>query len=475
MTLVQSAITVTPGGFRKSLCYYPKIIPLRAHPVVARFFRLSNDDIARRYRERHPAVTPNSLERLLGYRSTYLAWAGSDLLHAIARGSMPQMVVIETNSCPSGQKSMPALPFDHPSGGYRRLCETLWPGDPPVGNWAVVYDKNPMEAWGYALSLADYLGHEVQLAEIHEREPNPTVRFRESTLEIQDASGAWRAIRVAMRYVTQRPWIQLPIATETLFRNPVIACLAGGRNKLMAHKAYQHLNRELAATGLQIRTPTTVCDVPAAEVPYWVEELGGKAVIKVPYSNAGQGIYIVTEPSHLGRFLTDPHRYDLFIVQRLVAAVPHTSEEADLVQVGTVANAHNERFVFDLRMMVGSGPQGFRPIAAYARRARAPLESAINGDAWLQYGTNLSYQDERGGWRTDDSRLIPLSEQEFETLGLGLDDLIDAYVQTVMATVAIDHMAIKLSDPITGLDLTAFAAMDNDPGLIRELISPCHD
>lgn len=472
MTLVQSAITVAPGDFRTTQCYYPRVIPLRAHPIVARFFGLSNDQIAHRYRERHPTVTPGDLARILGYHSTYLAWAGSDLLHAIAPDGSHHMVVIETNSCPSGQKSMPALPGDPPSRGYRRLCETLWPGDRPEGSWAVVYDKNPMEAWGYAMTLADYLGEAVQLVEIHEREATPSVRFREGVLEIRDASGAWRAIRVAMRYVTQRPWVQLPIACKTLFRNPVLACLAGGRNKLMAHKAYQRLNTALAATGLQIRTPTTVCDVPAGEVLRTVEALGGKAVIKVPYSNAGQGIYIVTDPTHLGRFISQSHRYELFIVQRLVGAAPHSSADADLAQVGTVPNARNERYVFDLRMMVGSGPQGFRPLAAYARRAHAPLEERLPDDAWLQYGTNLSYKDARGEWRTEDSRLIPLSEQEFETLGLGLDDLIDAYVQTVMATVAIDQMARQLGDPVAGLDLTAFAALNNDPGLIGELIQP---
>ncbi|HEY9857649.1 MAG TPA: hypothetical protein V6D05_18025 [Stenomitos sp.] len=475
MTLVQSATTVAPGAFRKSQCYYPRVLPLRAHPIVAHFFGLSNRDLAHRYRQRHPAVAPDALEGILAYRSTYLAWAGSDLLHAIGQDGRPTMVVIETNSCPSGQKSMPALPFDHPSGGYRRLCETLWPGDPPEGGWAVVYDKNPMEAWGYAMTLADYVGHEVHLAEIHEHAANPSVRFRDGVLEIREASGAWKAISVAMRYVTQRPWLQLPLATETCLRNPVIACLAGGRNKLMAHKAYQRLNQALAATGLCIRTPETVCDVPAADVPYWVEALGGQAVIKVPYSNAGQGIYIVTEPSDLGRFLSLSHRYELFIVQRLVAASPHASDGTDLIQIGTVANERDERYVFDLRMMVGSGPQGFRPLAAYARRARTPVERGLDGDAWRQYGTNLSYHDERGEWRTDDSRLIPLSEQEFETLGLDLDDLIEAYVQTVLATIAIDQLARALADPVAGIDLAAFAAMNDDPALLRELFRPFHD
>lgn len=472
MTLVQPILTVRPGEFQKSRCYYPKVIPMRAHPLVTQFFGLSNDDIARRFRERHPAVSLAALAEVLAYPCAYLAWAGSDLLHAVDKDGQHHMVLIETNSCPSGQKSMPALPGDSPSGGYRRLCETLWPCLPPEAGWAVLYDKNPLEARGYAMTLADYLGTEIHLAELRPRMANQAIRFDQGYLEIREEAGRWRRIRMALRYVTRRPWISLPLTSETRFHNPVIACLAGGRNKLMAHKAYQRLNHALDATGLQIRTPATVCDVPVAEVPHWVEALGGKAVVKVPYSNAGQGIDIVTEPSHLCRFLATPHPYDLFIVQRLLTAAPHAAGEAEMVQLGTVSNACNERYVFDLRMMVGSGPRGFRPIAAYARRARDPMGSRMASDAWRQYGTNLSYQDERGEWQTDDSRLIPLSEQEFESLGLGLDELIDAYVQTVLATVAIDRLAHELVDPHKGLDFTGFAAMNDDPGLLRELFMP---
>lgn len=474
MPLVQTVQTIAPGGFRRSLCTYPRVLPLRAHPAVAHFFSLSNGELAYRYCDRHPEVRRKALERLLAHHSTYLAWAGSDLLHTLRPDGAHQMVVLETNSCPSGQKSMPALPFGHPSGGYRRLLETVWPDDPPEGDYAVVYDKNPLEARGYAMTLANFLKAPVHLVEIHEHEANPAVRFRSGLLEIRDAFGSWRPIRTALRYVTQRPWLQLPLASKTRFLNPVIACLAGGRNKLMAHKAYQRFNESLAASGLQIHTPATACDVSAAEVPDRVAEFGGQAVIKVPYSNAGQGIYIVTCDADLGRFLSLPHRYDLFIVQRLVAAAPHASRDADLVQVGTLPNELNERYVFDLRMMVGSGPHGFRPIAAYARRAHVPLAPSLD-DAWRQYGTNLSYHDAQGAWKTDDSRLVPLSEEEFETLGLGLDELIDAYVQTVMATIAIDRMAAELADPVAGLDLSAFSALDDDPGLIRELFSPFHD
>jgi hypothetical protein len=49
--------------------------------------------------------------------------------------------------------------------------------------------------------------------------------------------------------------------SKTLFLNPTIACVMGGRNKLVASKAYDFLNAELFSTGLAINTPKTIYDV----------------------------------------------------------------------------------------------------------------------------------------------------------------------------------------------------------------------
>lgn len=56
--------------------------------------------------------------------------------------------------------------------------------------------------------------------------------------------------------------------------------------------------------------------------------------------------------------------------------------------LGGQGNIH----AFDLRMMIGSGPGGFFPVAIYARRARKALpESLLPGVcSWDILGTNLS-------------------------------------------------------------------------------------
>ncbi len=46
------------------------------------------------------------------------------------------------------------------------------------------------------------------------------------------AAAVWAPVRACLRYVTQRPWNRIPPITRTLIFNPVLACLAGGRNKV---------------------------------------------------------------------------------------------------------------------------------------------------------------------------------------------------------------------------------------------------
>src|SRR5689334_19223342 len=119
---------------------------------------------------------------------------------------------------------------------------------------------------------------------------------------VRDQENEWVPIRACFRYVTQKPWNRFPIITKTFVYNPTLACLAGGRNKLVAAKAYDLFNTEMVNSGLQIHCPDTVTDVRLAEIPLYVRSMGWHAVVKVPYSNAGQGVYTITSKLELDRF-----------------------------------------------------------------------------------------------------------------------------------------------------------------------------
>ena len=72
-------------------------------------------------------------------------------------------------------------------------------------------------------------------------------------------------------------------------------------------RAYDIYNASQINHGLKINTPETIWDVSKEEVPLWVSRMGGIAVVKVPYSNAGQGVYTITSEQELDAFMELEH------------------------------------------------------------------------------------------------------------------------------------------------------------------------
>ncbi|MDP5168888.1 MAG: hypothetical protein NWR72_01480, partial [Bacteroidia bacterium] len=384
------------------------------------------------------------------------------------------------NSCPSGQKSMPLLDESQEQGGYRQyiahtFATALRQKRPKLkGCLAVLYDKNPMEASGYAAAMADHFQEVVYYVPYFEHDPEPPARFIDGLLEIKTPQGEWIPVRAAFRYVTQKPWNRIPIHTKTLILNPTLACLAGGRNKMMAAKAYDFFNAELEGTGLEIITPETIWDVRKNQVELWLAKMGGQAVIKVPYANAGQGVFTIVRPSELAAFMSQEFTYDLFIVQSLIGNYKWSSRtsKGTLYHVGTMPNNKRETFVADIRMMIHSTPTGILPLSVYARMARTPLSDQLKEgtDSWDMLGTNLSIDNKDGSFSSDASRLLMMDRKDFNRLGISVDDLIEAYIQTVLSVIAIDKMAAKLISNKGKFRQRLFRSLNPDDALINEIV-----
>ncbi|WP_353480043.1 hypothetical protein [Haliscomenobacter sp.] len=476
----KSAKRVHPGEFEAHRHWYPKALNATIHPMVNFFLNLSRERMISRYCHLHPVVKADALAELLDYKCKYFLWAGADLLNVTSASARRQMVIIENNSCPSGQKSMPLTDDHQEQGGYRLLIERtfkpfLQKKTPGLhGALAVLYDKNHMEASGYAAVIADVMKEDVFFVPFFSEDPDMPVRFnQDAQMEVRDEANEWHLIRAAFRYVTQRPWYSVPLHTKTRIFNPVVACLAGGRNKMMAAKAYELFNEEWEDKGLRINTPQTVWDVSKEDIPKKVAEMGGQAVVKVPYSNAGQGVYTIVTEAELAKFMAEDFKYDCFIVQSLIGNYnwSSTTSSGKLYHVGTIPTANGKTYVADLRMMVSSTETGILPICAYARRARKPLEDQIEdgSQSWDMLGTNLSIKNPDGTWDSDTSRLVLMDRRDFNKLGIGLDDLIEAYIQTVLSTVAIDKMAQTLVNSQGKFRMKLFKSINNDPSLIEEI------
>ncbi|KAJ3272067.1 hypothetical protein HK104_004556 [Borealophlyctis nickersoniae] len=491
---------VKSGEFEAERHFYPRVLNANIHPLVSSFFALGNERILARYTHLNPQVNLETLKDLLAYKPKYFQWAGSDLFNVTTANGQRQMIIVETNSCPSGQKSMPLLSeLGDEHGGYGLVIdhtfkEMIMKADKSLGDLAVVCDKNMMEASGYAAVMADSTQEKVWLVEYYVDDPDPPVKWVDGVMHVRDENKEWHPIRACFRYVTQKPWGRFPINAKTIVLNSIVSCLAGGRNKMMASRAYDFLNSELEGTGLAVRIPETIRNVSISEIPLWLDSMGGHAVIKVPYSNAGQGVYTITNRDELKNFMEKDHYYDKFIVQSLVGNASWSSitRAGRFYHVGTIPNKKNHTFVSDLRMMVTANESGFKPVACYARRARKPLLRSLYDDpsvtSWEMLGTNLSVKvdDE---WTTEAQRLLLMDRKDFNQLGIGIDDLIDAYIQTVLSVIAIDKMCKRLmkdnekmeqgegtADPACPwydekvFDFELFAALNPDKALLSEII-----
>ena len=470
---------VEPGDFEPQNHFYPRALNAQIHPLVRYFMELGNERVALRYCHLHPEASPAAVRSALSHVTRHFRWGGADLFTTTTDRGQRRLVVVETNSCPSGQKSMPLIQENEERGGYALLLERSFL---PMlrrralieGGLAVIYDKNPMEASGYAATLADLTGERVHLIPFTMAGMGISWRWNDRALEVR--SGAdWTPIRAAFRYVTQQPWNRIPPMARTVIYNPVVACLAGGRNKMLAAKAYDLHNANIDQDGLKILTPETIWDVARAEIPMWIERMGGVAVVKNPYSNAGQGVYTITRKSELDAFMTIQHSYERFIVQALIGNQSWSSRGRDgrLYHVGTVPNRRGEIFVADLRVMVGVGPQGFFPVAIYARRSRTPLVDTLGPSSppsWDMLGTNLSLKSPDGSWSSDTSRLLLMDRRDFNQVGVGLDDLIEGYLQTVLAVTAIDQMSQKLLTQKSVFRRRFFAQINPDEALVEEIV-----
>ncbi len=472
-------VLVPPGSFNVQNHFYPRVPNAQLHALVRHFLSMDNGRIVQRYCHLHPEVDPSAVREVLTYAPRYFRWAGADLLLTASDKGRRSVVVIEVNSCPSGQKSMPLRNDDEEQGGYRTLMERSFL---PLlrrrtitreGVLAVLWDKNPMEVTGYAAALADAAEEPVYLIHVPDGADSPLIRFDDGQLSAR-IDDEWTPVRAAFRYVTQRPWNRIPPVTRTPIFNPVLACLAGGRNKLLAAKAYDLYNGELLRTGMRIRVPETIWDVGLTEVPAWVSRMGGKAVVKNPYSNAGQGVYTIVNAEELEAFMNEKHRYDRFIVQALIGNQEWSSigREGRLYHVGTVPNRRDQIFAFDLRFMVGASPEGFYPLSLYSRRARLPLERDIdNGcDSWSMLGTNLSVRTGEGEFSTEPDRLLLMDRRDFNELGIGLDDLIEGYIQTVLSVIAVDRMAESLVTGKGSFRRKHFQLINPDAALSSEIL-----
>ena len=63
-----------------------------------------------------------------------------------------------------------------------------------------------------------------------------------------------------------------------------------------------------------------------------------------------------------------------------------------------------------------------------------------------------------------------MDRRDFNRLGIGVDDLIEAYIQTLLSVIAIDKMSIQLLTENGEFNMELFTSLNNDPNFLDEII-----
>jgi hypothetical protein len=481
---VSDVLVIYPNSFQLNKHYHPEVIKYPLSKKVEEFLQIDNQGIAKRYCQMYTQTQEIELLKLLQSSPVLFRWSGGDLFH-VTDQSEPEikekMILIEINSCPSGQKSMPSQNQDGYHNIMRKMFIPLISSTNTEGGLAVLYDKNLMETRAFAEAFADVMNEQVYYVKFKNTSDLSThVKFVDKQLFVRNQDEQWHMIRAVFRYVTQKPWNRIPIDTRTIIINPIVACLAGGRNKLLASHSYHLFNEKYKQYGIEIRMPETIINVRKEDIPNCIQKLGGMGVIKIPYLNAGQGIYTVVNENELNRFMENipSTTYHSYIVQSLVGHRKwNTNSSQRYSHIFTMQNEKNEAFVKDLRMQICSSNDGFRPTSIYCRKAREVLSSdrSTISDSWQMLGTNLSVKTcsedsplNPPEWTIDSERLIIMNHNDYS--GLSIDNFIDAYVQTVLGTLAIDELAQQLIVDDGSFNMNLFKSLDPDDELIDEIL-----
>ncbi len=85
-------------------------------------------------------------------------------------------------------------------------------------------------------------------------------------------------------------------------------------------------------------------------------------------------------------------------------------------------------------------------------------------------GTNLSVKNADGGWDTQTERLLLVDSRDFNKLGVGVDDLIEGYLQTIMSVAAIDGMCGQLVTQKGRFRRRFFGEINPDERLASEIM-----
>jgi hypothetical protein len=434
--------------------------------IFLKYLNMSNKEIAENYSKRK-GIEQQAVMDLLNYKPKFFFNAGSDLMK-VTQNNETKMLVIEVNSVATGSMSFPTRDVEYYNqyeyiieNSFKPLIKDIPEDD---GVLAVLNDANYLEAYTYAVIMARKMSENVYVVNLCEaRHYNNYFRINDDYLEIF-INNKWTKIRACYKYVQTKPWLMLPVQSKTFIYNSLLGCLAGGRNKAIAALAYSILNHELKDKGLKINHPKTFVNLSKEDVLEKYKERG-LGVAKGLYGNGGYDIYFLTSDKDLSFFKEHAMSNNKYIYQDLVGLKSWLKNGADnrYFHIGTNLP---DRKVFDLRMCIAYTKDGYRPSSMFSRTSKEALNE--NYDEINNFKNVLLTNI--GDALDLNNQIVILDDNGFKRLGLDFNDVIDGFIQTVLAAVAVDKMACRLMEK-GSFNFDLFIELNHDYQLYDELKS----
>jgi hypothetical protein len=426
--------------------------------LILDFLSLSVDDICKLYCENVKNIEYEDLIKILKYVPKYLFSSGADLMKVTDRGE-EKYCLIEVNSVATGVFGFPMLNSEY--NPYQRIIEDSFSfliKEIPKGTGviAILSDQIYKEVLGYCAMLPKILNESVYLIDLKDmKKAAEYYRVGNEYLEIK-LNGKWTPIRAAIKYVQDQPWLKMPIISKTFIFNNLLGCLCGGRNKSMANIAYKKLESSLPK-GVNINHPYTESNLTKKQVLKLVEKRG-IGVVKGLYSNSGREVFFLIKDRDIKEFEDTEFEYDNFIYQDLIG---HQNWISDYEK--TERFCHFYDYVYDIRLVISYTQEGFKPISILSRRAPKPLNPNLDeiSDFKEMLLTNLSSCE-------DPNRFILYDQKTVDLLGITLQDLIECYVQAVLATVSVDSLCKDMVKD-GKFDINSFSELNSDKKIVEEL------
>ncbi|HYW52973.1 MAG TPA: hypothetical protein VE826_03335 [Dongiaceae bacterium] len=394
----------------------------------------THDELVAAYAAQHGPAGRAALTELLAGSAAAFFLSGVDLM-VIEDGTRRRFVVIEVNSAPGFAYCTPGA--DAWELAYERTIDLLLGHAPPAahGGLALLTEsKVPVETEGFRRCLERRLGRAI--AVLGPAELRAAERFVTERGTVLAHGG--REISGGLRYLHHLPWELLPPSAAGTFVNGTGVDLCGGRDKVAAQLAFERFTAAFGPRGLRVNAPPGSVVRSAEELEAVLARLGEHVVRKARHGNSGIGVDFLRGDEEDARRPPPPYPY---LVQEMLLPRGAAVNGAHLA----AATAGGRPYAYDLRVVVGGFPGGYRPLMIYARRARRSLDELGRFDAadlaalddFMK--VNIAVPQPGGGFAMEEERLVLPDADGFAALGLGVDDYRVAVAESILATAAVDR------------------------------------